>query len=455
MKKPTIFVGIIFFVSILLFFAVLPQGLKLPGFKLPFLNQEVNLNFSQIDINAGPLHIQKNFDYRLGLDLQGGTRLTYDVDMSEVESDKRDAAFESVRNVIERRVNFFGVTEPTIQTVKVSDDYRVVVELPGTTNVEEAISLIGKTAQLSFWESNPAATEAAEQATPSSLLDFQLAQVLGANPQKTKLTGRDLKQAQVTFNQQTGEPQVLLTFTPEGTKLFADITKRNVGKPVAIALDEQVIQAPVVNEPILNGSAVISGGYDTTAAKNVVIQLNAGALPAPLHIIAQSTEGPSLGLEALKKSAFAGAIGFITILLFMSYLYKKEGLLASVALIIYVLINLFVFKFFSITLTLAGIAGFILSVGMAVDANILIFERMKEELRAGKSLDVARKIGFKRAWTSIRDSNVTSIIVSLILFYFGTGIVRGFAIVLLIGIVVSMFSAIVVTRNLLAVFDNK
>lgn len=457
MKHAKLFVGIILVLAVILFFFDLPNGLALPKFKIPFTKTTVNsktLSLSDINLNIGSVHFQKNFDYKLGLDLQGGAELTYQVDMSHIPQAERDSAFESARNIIEKRVNFFGVSEPTIESLKMPPStYRIIVQLPGATNVDQAISLIGKTAQLSFWE--PGASASAQTATPSSLLDLQLTQVLGAQPKPTKLTGKDLKQAQVTFDQQTGQPQVQLTFTSNGAKLFGQITSRNVGKPVAIVLDDQVIQAPIVNEAILNGSAVINGSFTTQQANDVVIQLNAGALPAPLHIIGQSTIGPSLGILALKESAFAGIIGFITILIFMSYLYKREGLIASVALVIYVIIMLALFKMFSITLTLAGIAGFILSIGMAVDANILIFERMKEERRAGRSLDVAKRIGFSRAWTSIRDSNFTSIIVSLILFYFGTGIVRGFAIVLLVGIIVSMFSAIVVTRNLLAVLDNE
>jgi preprotein translocase subunit SecD len=455
MKHAKLFVSIIIVLAVILFFFDLPNGLPLPKFTIPFTQTKVEkINLSDINLNVGAFHFQKSIDYKLGLDLQGGAELTYQVDMSHIPQAERDSAFESARNIIEKRVNFFGVSEPTIESLKMPPStYRIIVQLPGATNVDQAISLIGKTAQLSFWE--PGASISAQTATPSSILDLQLRQVLGAEPKETKLTGKDLKQSQVTFDQQTGQPQVQLTFTSQGTKLFGQITSKNVGKPVAIVLDNQVIQAPIVNEAILNGNAVINGSFTTQQANDVVIQLNAGALPAPLHIIGQSTIGPSLGILALKESAFAGIIGFITILIFMSYLYRREGLIASVALVIYVIIMLALFKIFSITLTLAGIAGFILSIGMAVDANILIFERMKEERRAGRSLDVAKRIGFSRAWTSIRDSNFTSIIVSLILFYFGTGIVRGFAIVLLVGIIVSMFSAIVVTRNLLAVLDNE
>lgn len=425
--RPKIFLLILFFVASILFFI-----------DLPFLPSRVN-------INLGPIHLKRELSYKLGLDLQGGARLIYQADMRGLPSSEQSTAFESARTVIERRVNFFGVTEPSIQALKVGPDYRIIIELPGTTNVDQAINLIGKTAQLSFWEEGKEkiATEEA------SLYPLGLTQVFENKSQKTLLTGKDLKAARVVYGSADGTPQVQLNFTPEGTKLFAVITQRNVGKPVAIVLDNVVIQAPIVQQAILNGDAVISGGYTPEAAKNVAIQLNAGALPAPLKLIGQSTVGPSLGIESLKKSLLGGFIGFISLIVFMVALYKKEGVLAGVALSLYTIIVLFIFKFIPITLTLAGIAGFILSVGMAVDANILIFERMREELRSNKSRNLAINLGFNRAWPSIRDSNISSLITTFILFYFGSGLIRGFAIALAIGIIVSMFSAITVTRNLL------
>ncbi len=274
-------------------------------------------------------------------------------------------------------------------------------------------------------------------------------------PRETALTGKDLKSANVGVNSQNGQTEVLLQFTPQGTKLFADITKRNLGKPVIIVLDNQVLEAPNVQSQILNGDASITGGFTQQTANNLVIALNAGALPVPLNLVAQSNVGPSLGIESLKKSLVGGMLGFLSVLIFMVFLYRKEGILASLALLVYTTIVLFIFKIIPVTLTLAGIAGFILSVGMAVDANILIFERMKEEKRLGKPQSIAVEQGFKRAWTSIRDSNTSSLITSLILFIFGTSIVRGFALTLAIGIVVSMFSAVTVTRNFLRVFDKK
>jgi len=455
-NNPKFFLILIACVTIILTVLNLPYpvAIKFSKIQLPFFKtQDLILDPTRISINTPFLQINRDIAYRLGLDLQGGVRLVYELDMKSIATSDRQTAFESARDIIERRVNFFGVAEPTIQTVRSGDSYRVAVELPGVTDVTAAEELIGKTAQLTFWEAG-GETVKDEEAT-SSAYPFGMVQILeGKKPVKTKLSGKDLKSAAVGFNQNTGQPEVQLAFTPEGAKLFGDITKRNVGKPVVIVLDDQIIQAPNVNEPILNGSAVITGGFTTNTAKSLAIQLNAGALPVPLSIVAQSNVGPSLGIESLKKSLFAGLLGFISIIIFMVYLYRKEGLLASIALFIYVIITLFIFKLIPVTLTLAGIAGFILSIGMAVDANILIFERMKEELRAGKARDVAIEVGFHRAWSSIRDSNISSLLTSAILFYFGTGIVRGFALTLAIGIFISMFSAITVTRNLLRVFDQ-
>lgn len=427
--------------TILLFLFDLPIGIKVGKQTVPPPN---------LDVKLGNLALQKSLTYKLGLDLQGGTQLTYKVDMKNIKPGDQASAFEAARNIIDRRVNFFGVGEPTIQTLKLGSEYRVIVELPGLSNVASAIDLIGKTAQLTFWEQGPEI----KGASPSADLPLGLSLFLGNNPIKTSLTGKDLKNSQVVFGNTSAGPQVQLDFTPQGAKLFAEVTRKNVGKPLAIVLDNQVVEAPRVNQEIVNGNAVITGNFTTQTAKNLAIQLNSGALPAPLSIIAQNTVGPSLGINSLKRSLLAGILGFFSIIIFMSYLYKKEGVLASVALTIYIIISLAVFKFIPVTLTLAGIAGFILSIGMAVDANILIFERMREELRAGRDREVAVKLGFTRAWSSIRDSNISSLITSFILYYFGSGVIRGFALTLAIGILISMFSAIVVTRNLLDLFER-
>lgn len=401
--------------------------------------------------------------FRLGLDLQGGSSITFLADMKDIPQSERDSALESAKTVIERRINFFGVSEPVVQTEKVNNDYRILVEIPGVTDVNQAVNLVGKTAKLTFWEGSgtPIASQAAQTATQSAMIDLEagrpigVSATVGPNPKKTDLTGSDLKQASVTFDPNTGKPQVQLTFTSAGAKKFADITSRNVGKIVAIALDQQVIEAPTVQQPIVGGNAVITGSFTTQQANNLAIQLNAGALPVSLSVLQQQAIGATLGQSSLRASFIAGILGFLVIIIFMIVLYGRLGLIASVALTIYSLIVLSLFRLIPITLTLAGIAGFILSVGIAVDANILIFERMKEEIRRGRSLANAIDLGFSRAWPSIRDSNISSLITSAVLFYFGTGVIRGFAVTLALGIIVSMFSAIFVTRTFLQVFYKK
>ncbi len=371
-------------------------------------------------------------DIKEGLDLQGGSRIVYQADLSKVEGDAKTDAMNSLRNVIESRINSFGVTEPLIQTSQLGGESRLTVEMPGISDVQEAMDLIGKTAQLEFKEIGNE-----EEGEPIS----------------TGLTGNLLKRAAQEYDQ-NGSPVVSLEFNSEGAKKFEEITERNIGKPVAIYLDDQIVSAPNVNEKISGGKAQISGGFSLKEAKNLAIQLNAGALPVPIKVIEQRTIGASLGQEAIEKSIFAGVVGLVLVALFMIFYYRLPGLLSVIALTLYTLFVLAIFKIFpggGITLNLAGVAAFVLSIGMAVDANVLIFERMKEELRAGKNLMIAVEAGFNRAWTSIRDSNVSSIITALILFIFGSGTIRGFAVVLIIGVLVSMLTAINVTRTFLRI----
>lgn len=457
MKNPRFLFWFIIALTILSVLIVLPSSLTInyDSSKLPFINKSIQIHKTITGFNPnffiGSYHFQREFPFRKGLDLEGGTSITLKADMKDVPKDKRSDALEGTKNVIDRRINFLGVSEPVIQTSIVKDEHRIIVELPGITDINQAVQLIGTTAQLSFWEEGSSESAGAinEESLPTGITSiFQ-------NPQKTNLTGKDLQNSVVTFDPNTSQPQVQLSFSREGEKKFAKITQDNVGKIVAIALDNQVIQAPRVNEPILNGNAVISGGFTANQAKTLSIQFQAGALPVPLSILEQHTVGATLGNESLQKSLFAGVLGFLVIIFFMSVLYGKLGMLASFSLVLYTIFLLAIFKIIPVTLTLAGIAGFILSIGMAVDANILIFERMREELRSGRSLPVAIELGFARAWTSIRDSNVSSIITSLILIYFGTGIVRGFAVTLLIGVLVSMFSAITVTRTFLRLIYSR
>ncbi|KKS42665.1 MAG: hypothetical protein UV02_C0009G0009, partial [Candidatus Kuenenbacteria bacterium GW2011_GWA2_42_15] len=514
------------------------------------------------------------FDFHLGLDLKGGTHLLYQADTSKIDNQDADSAVEGVRDVIERRVNAFGVAEPVVQVNKSqAGDYRIIVELAGIKDVNQAINMIGETPLLEFKEQNPsftnqqinltpeqqkeldtyneAASKKAEeinkralagedfaklskefsedpgskdnggdldwatkgtfveefekaifddlksgQITPAPVksqfgyhiikkMDERQAQEVGATATvngtttpveinntevlsahiliktktaadivppvdqwlNTQLSGKHLKRASVQYTQNTGEPEVSLEFNDEGGKLFEEITERNVGKPVAIFLDGNPISVPTVNEKITGGKAVITGRFNLKESKDLVEKLNAGALPVPIELISQKTVGPSLGKKSVEQSLLAGLWGLLAVAAFMLLYYRLPGLISVLALTIYTLIVLALFKLLNVTLTLSGIAGFIMSIGMAVDANVLIFERLKEELRNGRSYGSALEEGFKRAWPSIRDSNVSTFITCAILLWVGTSVMKGFAVTLAIGIVVSMFSAIAVSRS--------
>jgi protein-export membrane protein SecD len=398
--------------------------------------------------------------FKLGLDLQGGTHLVYEADLSNITAKDYMDSMQGVRDVIERRVNLFGVAEPVVQINKVGSDYRLIVELAGIKDVYQAIEMIGQTPSLDFREQRnqeetetiladrKEAQEKLEQGLPISQDEERL---LSKDPyfKPTPLTGRYLKGAQLQFDQQTYQPQINLQFDDEGSKIFEELTRKNVGKQLAIYLDGAPISAPVVQEAISGGKAQITGNFTLTEAKELVRRLNAGALPVPITLINQQTIGASLGHLSLEQSLRAGIWGFLAVLIFIIFYYRLPGLVASLALLIYVALVLAIFKLIPVTLTLAGIAGFILSIGMAVDANILIFERLKEELRAGKSLGGSIEEGFRRAWPAIRDGNISTIITCLILYIFATGLVKGFALTLGIGVLVSMFSAIIVTRSFL------
>ena len=392
-----------------------------------------------ITILAGFFILPQGFDqrfefqrWRLGLDLTGGSHLIYEVDLSKVKGVDQTIVLDGLRDVIEKRVNLFGVSEPQVYLSKSGDSQRLIVELAGVKDVKEAIKLIGLTPLLYFAAIKTSLEEGGEvQYVP------------------TELTGRYISGAQLTFDQVTRSPQISLSFNKEGSKLFADVTGRNVGKPVAVFLDNNLITAPVVQEKITGGQAQITGQFNIQEAKELVGRFNAGALPAPINLINQQTIGASLGADSLQKTLYAGLVGTLILIAFMILYYKGFGFVASLALLVYMIITLAIFKLFGITLTLAGIAPFILSIGMAVDANILIFERTKEEIKKGISKSTAISEGFKRAWPSIRDSNVTTMITAVILYYFTSGFVQGFALALLIGVVISMFSAIIVTRSFL------
>ncbi len=378
-----------------------------------------------------------NVPFRLGLDLKGGIHLIYRADLSQIESGQRTESLEGLRDVIERRVNFFGVSEPVVRTERAVDEDRLSVQLAGVFDPATAIQLIGETPYLEFKRENPNIATTTLETNPL------------AGWESTELTGRYLKSAQMEFDPTTGVPSISITFDDAGAKLFEDLTAQNIGKPIAIFLDGVPISAPTVQAKITGGKAQITGNFTQEEVRQLVRNLNSGALPVPITLISQEQIEPSRGAEALERSFFAGLVGFAIIVAFMLFWYRLPGLLAVFALAIYVSLSLAVFKLIPVTLTTAGIAGFILSIGMAVDANVLIFERLKEELRRGRTLTTAIEEGFNRAWTSVRDSNTSSLITSLILWYFGTDAVKGFALTLGLGIIVSMFTAIVVSRTFL------
>ena len=521
------------------------------------------LAYPKAVIKVPPLYNALNeLKINLGLDLQGGIHLEYKADVSQIESGKIGEAMQAVQDVIERRVNAFGVSEPLVYTTKSGNEHRLVVELAGIKDIDEAKEMIKATPLLEFKEGKEAEIEKISQEDLDKIneigktkakniltralagedfamlakensedpgskdnggeYDFHMKgtfvseyediifnkglndgeiypelvetdygwhvikriEVKGEDPASngasnqefksahilitkksqpepqvewvaTGLGGKNLENASVEFQSQgLAEPQVALKFDAEGAKLFADITKRNLQKQVAIYLDGEVISAPTVQSEITNGEAVITGNFTIEEAKNLVKRLNEGALPVPITLISQQSVEASLGQASLEKSVKAGAIGLIIVMLFMIAYYRYLGLVASISLLIYTALMISIFKLspltpWGITFTLSGIAGFVLSIGMAVDANVLIFERTKEEVRNGRSIGSAIEEGFRRAWPSIRDGNYSTILTSLILIWVGTGFVKGFAIVLVIGVLVSMFTAIVLTKTIL------
>lgn len=380
-------------------------------------------------------------NFKLGLDLSGGTHLVYKADVSEVDQNNIKDSMDALRGVIEKRINVFGVSEPVIQIQNAGftgdKEERLIVDLPGVTDISEAIKTIGQTPVLDFRTENPdfdKTKEGAENATYDEVFV------------KTELTGRFLDKAILDFNQTTGEPIVSLVFDAEGSKLFEKITSENINKTVAIFLDNEPISIPMVNEAISGGKAQISGSFTANEAKELVKNLMSGALPVPISLISTQTIGPSLGGEATAAGVKAAIIGLLAVAIFLIFWYRLPGLIAVLALSMYIVIVLSLFKLIPVTLTAAGIAGFIISIGIAVDANVLIFERMKEELESGDDISESISHGFKRAWFSVRDSNISSIITAIILFWFGTALIKGFALTFLIGVVVSMISAISISR---------
>jgi len=408
---------------------------------------------------------QKVIETRLGLDLVGGVQALLEADLPEGTTIEPEAMRTAVR-IVENRVNGLGVTEALVQQ---AGDRRIVVELPGETDPEKALSTLKQTGLLEFVDFTELSTQ---ELLP--LLDAKIktdfAQVEELEPTveqapgtigesitdqtfQTVMTGADLKSVQV-MTDPTGEYQVAFELTPNGSQIFGDFTSQDIGKPLAIVLDKQVISAPVINDAITDGQGIISGSFDYESANALAIQLRYGSLPIPLKIVETRTVGPTLGQDSLQKSLRAGVIGFSIVILFMLLYYRLPGIVADITITMYAIFAFALFRSIPITLTLAGVAGFLLSTGSALDANILIFERLKEELRAGKPLHQSMILGWQRAWPSIRDSNIAILITCTILFWFGSAfgatIVKGFSLTLAIGVVVSLFTALVITRVLLS-----
>lgn len=434
-------------VLVVLVWICLPENVPV-RFRVQKSDIKFTINPLSINTQFFGVPIKKEFKTKLGLDLKGGSHMVFEADTSKVRpSDLQDALLSS-RDVIEKRVNFFGVSEPVVQTLKSGNIYRISVDLPGIEDVSQAVGLIGQTAQLRFMEEGVMDPKVA---TTTPLLEKLT--------KDTGLSGKHIKKATVAFDEQNGQPQVALQFTGEGAKLFGDVTGRNVGKPVGIFLDYFPLSAPTVQQKITEGNAVITGNFTLDAAKQLSIAINSGALPLPIRLVEQRNIGPTLGAVEVKKSVIAGFFGLLMVLLFMIGYYGKLGVIASCALIIYGLISFAIFRAIPVVLTLPGVAGFILSIGMAVDSNILIFERIKEELRKGKNFDIAVRLGFGRAIDAIKDANITTLTVAFILFnplnwefLPQFGMVRGFALTLAIGVATSLFTGIVITRRLIGAF---
>lgn len=405
---------------------------------------KLNPNFG-----SASTYLQKH-QFRLGLDLSGGSHLIYKADVSALSGGEISDSMDALRDVIERRVNLFGVSEPVVQVQGggfiSGGEQKLIVDLPGETDLEKATAMIGQTPLLEFKVEAPKDAPKKVKVGADGQVKLDLSEQFVA----TELTGRYLKKAVLEFNPNTREPMVSLQFDEKGTELFAKITKDNIGKMVAIYLDGGVISSPVVRDVITDGQAVISGAFNPTEAKILVGRLNSGALPVPISLLSKQTIGATLGGHAVTAGVKAGVVGFLLIALFLIVWYRLPGLIAVISLCIFVVTVLAVFKLIPVTLTAAGIAGFIISMGLAVDANVLIFERIKEELRSGKSISESIKLGFDRAWFSIRDSNTSSIITAIILYWFGTALIKGFALTLGIGVFVSLFSAIVITKIFLS-----
>ncbi|MEI7690423.1 MAG: protein translocase subunit SecD [bacterium] len=430
-KKNRIWLRVILLLALVVLAGVIswPKETKIQIPK-PNINFESKAPFVKIKFKGDLVNFKINYKIKEGLDLQGGSSIVYVADLSKIPDKDKSKAMDSLKKVIENRVNAFGLTEPIVRTSKSGNEYRVSVELAGIKNTDEALDLIGKTAQLEFKEFKNN--------------EFVL----------TGLSGKELKKADVTFDQNTNEPQVSIQFNSAGAKKFEEITGRNVGQPIAIYLDDKIVSAPKVNEKIVGGNAQITGKFTFNEAKTLSIQLNAGVLPASIKVIEQRTVGASLGQESINKSLIAAVLGIIAVCIYMLVYYRFLGIFSTIGLGLYLLFMLAIFKLFGVTITMAGVAGLILSIGMSMETDVLVFERIREELRKGHSFISASKLGFRRAWPSVRDSNAVSLIICAILYTAG-GMIRGFAITLALGIIVGLFTTYFGTKTLVDLISKR
>lgn len=399
-------------------------------------------------VYATTVHTDSKYPFKLGLDLAGGSHLVYEADTTGLDPAEIPDLMNVLREVIERRVNVFGVSEPIVQVetssaVSGETRERLIVELPGVANVEDAIAEIGKTPLLEF-----------------KLVGAPAGSSTEATYISTGLTGRYLQGAELVFGQSAGaglsnEPIVSISWNDEGAGLFEQVTRENVGEQLAIFLDGEVLSSPVINEAIGGGKAIISGNFTPESARALVRNLQLGALPIPIHLVSTQTVGASLGERAVEAGVFSGVVGLAAIALFMTLWYRLPGLVAALSLTTYVLMMLAIFKLIPVTLTAAGLAGLVLSIGLAVDANILISERLKEELRRGKKPAEAIEEGFNQAWSSIRDGNLVNVIGGFILYWFGDVFIEGFAFTLIIGTIVSLLSSLIISRTFLVAFGMR
>lgn len=440
-------IKIVFFCLTALFIAAaviaLPPSLPI-SFRLLSKDYSFTIGSPSIDFSIGSQRFVKSFVIKQGLDLQGGMQIVLGADMRAIPEADRKLALESAREVLLRRVDLYGIAEPVVQTSIANDTYRLLVELPGVEDPDQARALVGQTAQLDF---------------RLIRVEDAVATNSGITAEPTGLGGAQLSRASVQFDPTTAEPVVAIEFNGEGSERFAEVTSENTGELLGIFLDEQLIMAPRITQPIYGGQASIEGQFTPEEAKQLSIQLNAGALPVPIEVLQQRNIGASLGQESVVLSVRAGLIGLALISLFMILYYGVNGVISSIALLFYGVYTIALYKIIGITVTLPGIAGLLLSIGMAVDSNILIFERMKEELRLGKPFQMAMEIGFGRAWDSIKDANTATIVTALVLinplnlsFLNTSGLVRGFGVTLLIGVLLSLFTGVIVTRTFMRLF---